>query len=209
MPLEFNASWRFEAPAGEVPNNLINEFSKLIAVIATQRPGQATLEHFKGYFAAAAGTTSSWSSNSGWAQSDLDSYMQQAALNVPLFIEAFFDGCEAFRREGVAVPEVRIVNRLIAESEVPYRIDPPELVSLVKALLRWPSSMLLRRSTSKRLRFCTTRSAHPSRCSLKARAGKLFRRSFGCWKLSPPRFAASIPTRAQSKESISTRSLRT
>ena len=128
MPLEFDASWRFEAPAGEVPNQLINEFSTLISKIATQRPGQATLEHFKKYFAAAAGTTSSRSSSAGWAQSDLDSYMQQASLNVPLFIEAFFDGCEAFQREGVAVPDVRVINRLIAESEVPYRIDPPELV---------------------------------------------------------------------------------
>ena len=128
MPLVFNASWRFEAPPGEAPNRLINEFSKLIALIATHRPGQATLEHFKSYFAAAAGTTSNWSSSTGWAQSDLDSYMQQAALNVPLFIEAFFDGCEAFRGEGAAVPDVRLINRLIAASEVPYRIDPPKLV---------------------------------------------------------------------------------
>ena len=128
MPLVFDASWRFEAPPGKVPYELINEFSTLIVRIATHRPGQSTLEHFKSYFAAAAGTTSARSSDVGWAQSDLNSYMQQASLNVPLFIEAFFDGCEAFRRQGVAVPDVRLINRLIAESEVPYRIDPPELV---------------------------------------------------------------------------------
>ena len=128
MPLVFDASWRFEAPSGEVPNKLINEFLRQIALIATHRPGQATLEHFKSYFAAAAGTTSTSSSSAGWAQSDLNSYMQQASLNVPLFIEAFFEGCEAFRRKGVAVPDVRLINRLIAESEVPYRIDPPALV---------------------------------------------------------------------------------
>ena len=129
MPLVFDASWRFEAPPGEVPDKLINEFSRLIAQIGTLRPGQATLEHFKKYFAAAAGTTSSRSSSPGWARSDLDSYMQQASLNVPLFIEAFFDACEAFQQKGVAVPEVGLINRLIAESEVPYRIDPPALVS--------------------------------------------------------------------------------
>ena len=128
MPLEFDASWRFEAPPGGVPDQLICEFSTLIAWISTHRPGQPTLEHFKRYFAAAAGTTSTRSSNAEWAQLDLDSYMQQASLNVPLFIEAFFDGCEAFRREGVAVPDVHLVNRLIAKSEVPYRIDPPKLV---------------------------------------------------------------------------------
>ncbi len=128
MPLVFDASWRFEAPPGEVPYKLIDEFSRLIAQIGTIRPGQATLEHFKKYFAAAAGTTSTRSSNSGWAQTDLDSYMQQASLNVPLFIEAFVDACEAFRQKGVAVPEVGLVNRLIADSGVPYRLDPPELV---------------------------------------------------------------------------------
>ena len=128
MPLVFDASWRFEAPPGKVPYELMNEFSTLIVRIATHRPGQSTLEHFKSYFAADAGTTSARSSDVGWAQSDLNSYMQQASLNVPLFIEAFFDGCEAFRRQGVAVPDVRLINRLIAESEVPYRIDPPELV---------------------------------------------------------------------------------
>lgn len=128
MPLEFDPSWRFEAPPGEVPNELVDEFSKLIARIATHRPGQSTLEHFKGYFAAAAGTTSTRSSNPGWAQSDLDSYMQRASRNVPLFIAAFFDGCEALRREGVDVPKVDLINRLIAENEVPYGIDPPELI---------------------------------------------------------------------------------
>lgn len=128
MPLEFNASWRFEAPPGEVPYQLINEFSTLIGKIATQRPVQETLEHFKSYFAAAAGATSSWSSSASWAQSDLDSHMRQASSNVPLFIEAFFDGCESLRRSGVAVPDLRLINRLIAESEVPYRIEPPKLV---------------------------------------------------------------------------------
>ena len=128
MPLEFDASCRFEAPPGEVPDKLINEFSTLIARITTHRPGKATLEHFKSYFAAAAGTTSTWSSNAGWAQVDLESYMQQASLNVPLFIEAFYDSCEVFGRNGAAVPDVDLINRLIAESEVPYRIDPPDLV---------------------------------------------------------------------------------
>ena len=134
MPLHFDASWRFEAPPGRVPTLLVDEFATLIARIATGRPEQATLEHFKSYFARAVGSTSTWSSNAGWARSDLDSYMDQAAANVPLFIEAFFDGCEALRRDGVAVPDLGLVNRLIAESEVPYRIDPPALVYVGEAV---------------------------------------------------------------------------
>ncbi len=128
MPLEFDASWRFEAPPGEVPDTLIDEFATLIARIETLVPGQATIEHFKSYFAAAAGTPSNWSSSASWAQTDLDSYIQYASSNVPLFIEAFFDACEALRHDGVAVPDLALVNRLIAESAVPYKIDPPKLV---------------------------------------------------------------------------------
>ena len=74
MPLRFDASWRFEAPPGGIPYAVINEFSSLISRIVTQKPGQEVLEHFKDFFAAAAGTTSSWSSNASWAQTDLDSY---------------------------------------------------------------------------------------------------------------------------------------
>ena len=134
MPLEFDPSWRFEAPPGKVPTTLIYDFSTLIANISTQGPGKGTLEHFKTYFAKAAGTTSVPSSDAGWAQSDLDSYMEQAAGNVPLFIEAFFDGCEALRRKGMGVPEVHLINRLVAKSEVPYRIEPPVLVSVGQAI---------------------------------------------------------------------------
>ena len=128
MPLQFNAPWRFEPPTGDVPTALINEFSTLIAKIATQRPEQATLEHFKSYFARAAGTTASWSSSAGWAESDLHSYMQQASSNAPLFIEAFFDGCETLRSAGADVPSVHLINRLISQADVPYQIDPPKLV---------------------------------------------------------------------------------
>jgi uncharacterized protein YbcI len=131
MSLQFDASWRFEGPPGEVPYELINEFSILIGKIAAQRSSQqGTLEHFKAYFGSASGTTSSWSSSASWAQSDLDSYMRQASSNVPLFIEAFFDACESLRSEGIAVPNVRLMNKLLAEADVPYRIEPPNLVAL-------------------------------------------------------------------------------
>jgi hypothetical protein len=130
VALSFDARWRFEPPPGEVPRALINEFSTLIGKIARQRPVQETLEHFKSYFASAAGTTSSWSSSASWAESDLDSYMSQAASNVPTFIEAFFDGCESLRRQNVGVPDVRLINRALAENDVPYRIEPPNLVAV-------------------------------------------------------------------------------
>ncbi|KAF0119225.1 MAG: hypothetical protein FD149_173 [Rhodospirillaceae bacterium] len=88
------------------------------------------LEHFKGYFAKAAGATTSRSSSESWAASDLDVFMSQAAENAPLFIEAFYDGCEMLRNKR-AVPEVGHINRILSEHGVGYEIRPPaELIAV-------------------------------------------------------------------------------
>jgi hypothetical protein len=82
--LNFSGTWRFDSP-GEIPYRVVEEFSTLIGKIAAQADRQTILEHFKNYFAGAAGTTSSWSSSVGWAETDLDHHMRQAATNAPLF----------------------------------------------------------------------------------------------------------------------------
>lgn len=87
------------------------------------------LEHFKHHFAQAAGTTSSYSSSASWAESDLRSYMNEAAANAPLFIEAFYNACGALAQKGLAVPDVARINRILAENDAGYQIDPPNLVS--------------------------------------------------------------------------------
>ena len=67
-------------------------FYGLIMKVATQGGRrQSILEHYKTYFAAAAGRASSTSSSEGWAQIDLMGLMAEARENAPLFIEAFFD----------------------------------------------------------------------------------------------------------------------
>jgi hypothetical protein len=128
--LKFNSGWRFDSP-GEIPVGVINEFSSLIGKIAAQGERQRILEHFKSYFAGAAGTTSSWSSNCGWAETDLQNYMEQAAHNAPLFIEAFWDACEAIHQksQSIAVPELSRINRILQEHSSGYHIQPPDLVS--------------------------------------------------------------------------------
>src|SRR5713226_8636931 len=94
--LKFNGAWRFHPPAS-VDNQVVNEFSDLIGKIAAQGDLQPVLEHFKSYFASAAGTTSSWSSNASWAETDLHHYMSEAAGNAPVFIAAFYDACESLK----------------------------------------------------------------------------------------------------------------
>jgi hypothetical protein len=98
--------------------------------IATQGNNWAVLEHFKDYFAPAAGTTSGPSSSASWAETDLDRYMRQAAANAPLFIEAFYDGCKNLKdeNEDLAVPDIGMINRLLAKHGVAYDIRPPLLL---------------------------------------------------------------------------------
>jgi hypothetical protein len=129
--LNFDGRWRFESP-GAVPMAVRHKFSEFVGRIASQGERWDTLEHFKCYFAGAAGFTSHRSSSESWADSDLASYIQQASENGPLFIEAFYDACEAIRGEQPArgIPDVEMMNRVLRESDAGYEIKPPNLIFL-------------------------------------------------------------------------------
>lgn len=127
--LNFDASWRFESP-GEIPQPVVHKFREFIVRIATQGDQWDTLEHFKSYFARAAGRTPSRSSSESWADSDLADYMYQAADNAAMFIEAFYDGCSLLQKQnpGYGVPDVTVMNRTLREHEAGYEIRPPDLI---------------------------------------------------------------------------------
>ena len=129
--LNFDGRWRFELPAA-VPMVVRHKFSEFVGRIASQGERWNILEHFKYYFAAAAGLTSHRSSSPSWADSDLDSYMERASDNGPLFIEAFYDACAALREEQpqLGIPDVEMMNRVLRESDAGYEIKPPNLIFL-------------------------------------------------------------------------------
>ena len=128
--LIFEGAWRFDSP-GPIPDEVRNAFFELIGRIATPDNRKAILEHFKDYFASAAGSSSSYSSSTSWAESDLLGYMGHAASNSPLFIEAFYDGCQSLAkgRPPTAVPDLSRINRILYESGSGYQIQPPNLVT--------------------------------------------------------------------------------
>jgi hypothetical protein len=128
--LKFNGAWRFDSP-GRIADGVSAEFSKLIGKVASQGSRQSILEHFKGYFASAAGATSSWSSSASWAETDLDGYMSDAASNAPLFIEAFCDACESLQQANpdYAVPDVAMINRILAKCDAGFQIHSRDLIS--------------------------------------------------------------------------------
>ena len=63
-----------------------------------------------------------------WAETDLQSHMEQAAANAPLFIEAFYDACEVLRNKDIAVPDVNVINRILSQHKASYEIRPPHLL---------------------------------------------------------------------------------
>lgn len=72
--LNFDGALRFDSP-GPVPDEVSNAFFELIGRIVTPDNRKTILEHFTNYFASAAGTSSSFSSSTSWAESDLLGYM--------------------------------------------------------------------------------------------------------------------------------------
>ena len=129
--LKFKSAWRFDTP-GPIADGVREEFSRLIGKVAAQGSRQSILEHFKNFFAGASGTTASWSSSASWAETDLSSYMYDAASNAPLFIEAFYDACVSLqpKHPDWALPDVEIINRILSSRNAGYQIQPPDLVSL-------------------------------------------------------------------------------
>ena len=136
MTLKFKGAWRFTPPADgqfrnqSIPEGAIEECVNLIMKVATQGDRQEILEHFKGYFCEAAGTTHVWSSNASWAETDLWRYMREAAQNAPLFIEALYDACESFGAsdKNHFAPDARMLNAVLAKHRVGYEIRAPRLV---------------------------------------------------------------------------------
>ena len=128
--LEFSGEWRYDSPGGVVPE-VEHKFRNLIERVCVQGEQKPMYEHFKRYFATAAGVQHFDSSSSSWASTDLDRVMSQAAENAPLFIEAFYDACEALeiRYPEMQLPGVERINRILSEHETGYYIDPPKLIT--------------------------------------------------------------------------------
>lgn len=135
MPLKFPGAWRFKPPADgafvneSIPDEVVSECISLIGKAATQCDRQTAIEHFKGYFCEASGSSHSWSSSASWAETDLWSYARAAARNAPLFIEAFYDACRTFAGDDpdVWAPDVDMLNDLLATHKIGYAVRPPRL----------------------------------------------------------------------------------
>jgi hypothetical protein len=119
-------SWRFKSP-GPIAEEAVEDFFDLILMVASQGSFQDILEAFKSEFSFGKNTT--WSSDAGWAKTDLRMWMSTAAENAPTFIGAFIDCCEALSKNGTDTPDLHIVNEILDKRQTGYRIDGDTVVS--------------------------------------------------------------------------------
>lgn len=125
--LQFESAWRYESP-GAMPAEVVEEiFTQVIARTAMPGSRQDVYELFKRCFARAAGRSAGRSSSEDWAETDLRDYMQSAADNAPLFVEALHDGLMevSARQPHGGPPPWNFVNGVLASSG--YAITPPHL----------------------------------------------------------------------------------
>lgn len=138
MVLRFDHRWRFVPPEDgtlvrkTIPDAASDELIGLIGRIATQGDTQFVYEHFKSHYCSVNGEPHYRSSSVGWAKSDLDMKMQAAASNAPLFIEAYYDGCETLRKmhPDWYIPDAAALNYVLSRHQIGYEVRPPDLVLL-------------------------------------------------------------------------------
>lgn len=119
VPLRFqNPKWRFTSP-GPMPGRAIDEFLRLIDAVGEQGDAKGVYELFKDCFR---GSSTPSSTSISFARYDLEQLMKEAATNAPRFIVAFLNGCEARAARGDDVPDIDVVNDVLAENEAGYQI---------------------------------------------------------------------------------------
>ncbi|HEX2714559.1 MAG TPA: hypothetical protein VHM88_20390 [Candidatus Acidoferrales bacterium] len=132
--LQFVGSWRFSTPPNgrynntAIPQAALGEFRQLIDRVARQGNRWDILEHFKRAFSRAACQAYMQSSSESWADTDLGYAMSMASENTPMFLEAFFDACEALRERGLSAPDTQMINEVCERHDIGYAIDSPTLL---------------------------------------------------------------------------------
>lgn len=124
MPLKYPAEWKFDGCGYEIPGAADVEFDKLIGVIIEGRENRrALIEEFKSAYG-----SSVWSSDEGWAITDLQRMMTGARQNAARYLACFYDGLAAMAEMNIPVPGDDTINKILAKHGVPLKIQNDEIV---------------------------------------------------------------------------------
>ena len=128
--LKLDPEWEHDSP-GPIAPGVANAFLQIINRISGKGSTKRILEHFKSYFASAAGETYASSSDASWAATDLQRHMEAAKANGPMFIDAFYTACEKLRvnNPDLPIPDASRINRILIEHEAGYQIRDSQLIA--------------------------------------------------------------------------------
>jgi hypothetical protein len=135
MILRIDPRWRGKPPSSNkmetrvIPPEAVESFFSMILKISAQGHPKLVLEHFKRHFSLGMGSIHVDSSSTGWAQSDLQSRMEEAADDAVQFIDSLYDGFQSLVRQNdqFAVPDDATINAVLRDNNVGYTIDSDEL----------------------------------------------------------------------------------
>jgi serine/threonine protein kinase len=123
MPLKYPPEWKFDGFQHEMPEMAHREFIKLISMIAQgQENAKGIYEDFKTGFG-----VDFHSSSTSFAHDDMLAAMRSAKSNAALYVDSFYTGMKLVKESGIDVPDVRRINRILADNDVPLVIDLPYL----------------------------------------------------------------------------------
>lgn len=130
MPLQIPPNLFFATGATTpLPDAAVQEFLSYARRIPSSNGRKYVLEEFKRAFCRATGEPYYSSSSEDWAESDLSTTADKAARHAPGFIQAFVEACGALQNGGAIVPDHSLVNHLLVQHHVPFRIENGALVS--------------------------------------------------------------------------------
>lgn len=112
-----------------MPDAAVQEFLNYARRVQSLAGRKSVLEEFKRAFCRASGEPYYSSSSEGWADSDLSTAADRAAPNAPAFIQAFVEACETLQSAGAVAPDHSLINHVLGQHHVPFRIDNGELIA--------------------------------------------------------------------------------
>jgi hypothetical protein len=136
--LTFNPTWRFNPPIddelhhGTIPPAAVEEFTRLIRMVAVDPVKKAVWEQVKRRFCSVTGESYGPSSSTNFAEYDGQNQMMEASRNAPLFIEAIYDVWTSMAQQATVQlpPGVQVLNTVLAQHGIGYSIAPPDLLVL-------------------------------------------------------------------------------
>ncbi|WP_146680423.1 hypothetical protein [Oceanococcus atlanticus] len=130
MPLQMPSEFLFPTGAPiPLSGAAVEEFLSYARKVHSEHGRKHIFEEFKRAFSRVAGEAYYPSSCESWAESDFCTAAYAAAEHAPGFIQAYAEACEALENGGAVVPAPTLINHILSEHSVPFRIENGELVA--------------------------------------------------------------------------------